>query len=378
MSIPVAAIGPAFLPAESFLETCRSYERRGYDALLWADHLMGLPDALWTPEVTPAAALANSPHMFFDTVACIAAAGVHTDRIRLGTGVTESIRRHPAMLAQEWLTLDHLTRGRAILGIGSGEPENLTPYGLPYAKPVSRLEEALEVIRLLWESDGCVDYEGEFFQLRDAACGLGPFTPGRYPPIWIAANGPRTLQLTGRFGDGWSPWYLTPAEYARSVAIIHKAAVEAGRDPASLTYSLVHYCVLADRADACIELLRNPILKYLVFLQPAGTFERAGYEHPKGTHWTGIRELLASDHTTEELLTLIDRVPDELVQQVLFHGTPDDLVAIIEQYRAAGLDHVTLMDVTAMADPARAADSGALLDAAVQQLSCDSTGAGSR
>jgi phthiodiolone/phenolphthiodiolone dimycocerosates ketoreductase len=296
---------------------------------------------------------------------------VHTDRIRLGTGVTEAIRRHPAMLAQEWLTLDHLTRGRAILGIGSGEPENLTPYGLPYAKPVSRLEEALEVVRLLWESDGCVDYQGEFFSLRDAACGLGPFTPGRYPPIWIAANGPRTQRLTGRLGDGWFPWYLPPAEYAQGVQIVRKAAVEAGRDPSALTCSLVHYCVLADRADACAELLRNPLLKYLVFLQPAGTFERAGFEHPMGESWTGIRELLASDHTTDELLALLDRVPDELVRSVLFHGTPDDLVAIVRRYRSAGLDHVTLMDVTAMADPARAVESAALLDEVVQQLSCE-------
>lgn len=368
MGIPVAAIGPAVLPVGPFLEACRSYESRGYDAILWADHLMGLPDALWTTGVTPAAAFAKSPHTFYDTVACIAAAGVHTERIRLGTGVTDAIRRHPAMLAQEWLTLDHLTQGRAILGIGSGEPENLTPYGLPFSRPVSRLEEALEVVRLLWESDGCVDYDGEFFQLREAACGLGPFAPDRYPPIWIAANGPRTLQLTGRLGDGWFPWYRAPVQYREGIEIVRKSATEAGRDPDALTYSLVHYCVVAEKADDCLELLRNPVLKYLVFLQPAATFERAGRDHPMGPRWTGIRQLLATEHTTQELLGLIDRVPDDYVQEVLFHGTPDDIVARVGEYQAMGLDHLTLMDVTALADPAKAVKSAALVDAVVQQL----------
>lgn len=368
MGIPVATIGPPFLPSEDFLAACRGYERRGYDAVLWADHLMGMPDALWKPEITPAAAFMKSPHTFFDTVACIAAAGVSTERVRLGTGVTDAIRRHPAMLAQEWLTLDHLTRGRAILGIGSGEPENLTPYGLPFERPVSRLQEALEVVRLLWESDDPVDYAGEFYQLRDAACGLAPYEPDRPPPIWIAANGPRTLEMTGRLGDGWFPWYRTPPEYRQGVERVRKAAVEAKRDPDALTCSLVHYCVLDESSDGCLELLRHPNLKYLVFLQSAEAFERAGHEHPMGPGWTGIRQLLATELDTGELLARLARVPDEYVQEVLFHGTPDDVVGRVREYEEVGLDHVTLMDVTAMADPTRAQRSAALLDAVVEQL----------
>lgn len=368
MKVPVAVIGPAVLPVEQLTAACQAYESRGYDAVLWADHLMGMPDALWKPEVTPVAALAPSPHTFFDTVACIAAAGVHTERIRLGTGVTDALRRHPAMLAQEWLTLDHLTRGRAILGIGSGEPENLTPYGFDFSKPVSKLEEALEVVRLLWESPGPVDFAGEFFQLCDAACGLEPYQPGRPPPIWVAANGPRTLQLTGRLGDGWVPWYLPPDPYRQGVETIRKAATEAGRDPDALTYSLVHYCVLAESRDACLELLRRPIMKFFLFVQPASTFARAGREHPLGPGWRGIRDLIATDRSTEEMFRLFDRIPDDYVPEVLFAGSPDDVCARVREYAEVGLDHVTLMDVTALADPARAVESAALLDAVVQDL----------
>jgi phthiodiolone/phenolphthiodiolone dimycocerosates ketoreductase len=368
MGIPVATIGPSFLPAQELLGACRSFEERGYDAVLWADHLMGMPDALWRPEITAAAAFAPSPHTFFDTVACIAAAGVHTERLRLGTGVTDAIRRHPAMLAQEWLTLDHLTKGRALLGIGSGEPENLTPYGLPFERPVSRLEEALEVVRLLWENTEPVDYDGEFFHLRDAACGLSPFATDRTPPIWIAANGPRTLEMTGRLGDGWFPWYRTPDEYRDGVERIRRGAIDAERDPDALTFSLVHYCVLDESADASRERLRHPNLKYLVFLQSADAFARAGLEHPMGPGWSGIRQLLATELDTAKLLDLLERVPGDYVEQVLFHGTPDDVVRRVREYEAVGLDHVTLMDVTAMADPTKAEQSAALLDAVVAQL----------
>ena len=93
------------------------------------------------------------------------------------------------MTASAWLTLDHLTQGRVILGVGAGEAENLIPYGFDHSRPVRRMEEALQVIRALWENDGPVDHRGEFFTLDGAICGLSPFRPGRFPPIWLGSHG---------------------------------------------------------------------------------------------------------------------------------------------------------------------------------------------
>jgi phthiodiolone/phenolphthiodiolone dimycocerosates ketoreductase len=299
MHVTLGAPGRIMPPASKAIEFAQRAERDGFEAIWWPCHLMGwTPDSMWTPEDTALADYQASPHVYFDPLMMMGAAGAATSTIKLGVCVTDTIRRHPAMLAQEWLTLDHLTRGRALLGIGSGEPENLTPYGLPFERPVSRLEEALEVVRLLWENTDPVDYDGEFFRLRDAACGLSPFQPGRTPPIWIAANGPRTLEMTGRLGDGWFPWYRTPDEYRDGVERIRKGAIDAERDPDALTFSLVHYCVLDESADASRERLRHPNLKYLVFLQSAEAFARAGLEHPMGPGWSGIRKLLATELDT--------------------------------------------------------------------------------
>ena len=83
--------------------------------------------------------------------------------------MTEPFRRHPATLAQAFVTLDHLSKGRAILGVGSGERENTEPYGMPFVNRVSRLEEALTIVRLLWGSGGePVVFDGKVWTLRDA------------------------------------------------------------------------------------------------------------------------------------------------------------------------------------------------------------------
>src|SRR6202012_5595648 len=121
------------------------------------------------------AAYQSNPHVHLDPLMMMGAAGAATERIRVGVGVTDTMRRHPAVLAQAALTADHLARGRAILGLGSGERMNITPYGIEGAGPVGRLEEAIEVIRLLWNSSGPVDFDGKFFRLEDAVLGMHPY-----------------------------------------------------------------------------------------------------------------------------------------------------------------------------------------------------------
>ena len=89
--------------------------------------------------------------------------------------MVDTVRRHPALLAQSALTIDHLAKGRFVLGLGSGETENTVPYGFDFAKPVSRFEEALKVIRLLWDSDGPVDFDGRFYHLHHARLDTEPY-----------------------------------------------------------------------------------------------------------------------------------------------------------------------------------------------------------
>ena len=128
-----------------------------YHSIWLPDHMVSFwPDSIWTPEFTDLASVSPSPHRHLDGLAVASAAAVLTHNVPLVSAVVDTVRRHPAMLAQTALTIDHLSRGRFILGLGSGETENTVPYGFDFANPVSRFEEAIKVIKLLWERDGTI------------------------------------------------------------------------------------------------------------------------------------------------------------------------------------------------------------------------------
>ena len=203
------------------------------------DHINGVtPRPLWDPKYTATARLLRSPDAAMEawTLLGSLAARRRFSRVRLGIGVTDTGRRNPAVTAQAIATLNLLTRGRAILGIGPGERAGNQPYGVDWSKPVARFEEALATIRALWASKGqLVNRDSPFFPLRNAIFDLPPYK-GKWPEIWVAAHGPRMLRATGRYGDAWFPGFAhRPKDYAQRLEVIRSAASDAGRDPMSIT-----------------------------------------------------------------------------------------------------------------------------------------------
>jgi len=162
----------------------------------------------------------------FEGLTCHAALAADTSAVRVGSLVYSAGYRHPAVLANAAVTIDHLSRGRLELGLGAGwfEPE-YRAYGLSFEPPAARLRrlrEAVEVIRLLWTEER-VDYEGEFFTLREALCNPKPFQAR--PRIWVGASGEKVgLQLAAAVGDGWNTPFPSPEDFARKAAIVRDAA----------------------------------------------------------------------------------------------------------------------------------------------------------
>src|SRR6266849_3961110 len=162
-------------------------EATGYDSVWFPDHLMGwFPRALWTPEASSIVNLLPSPHLYLDPTVLIALVGTSTQRVRLGTAVTDIIRRAPADVARTFVTLSLATKGRVVLGLGAGERLNTEPYGLDFSHQVSKLEEALQIIRLLWAAPmggEPVSFRGRFWTLDRAVLDVDPYD-GVPPPIW--------------------------------------------------------------------------------------------------------------------------------------------------------------------------------------------------
>jgi phthiodiolone/phenolphthiodiolone dimycocerosates ketoreductase len=366
MALPgleLSAMGAVRPPAEAVLASAQRREQQGFDAIWWADHLLHwFPLSIWTPDLVPqAAAGQRSPHVWFDPVPVVAAAAAATREIGLGIGVTDVVRRHPASLAQTALTLDHLTGGRFVLGVGAGEALNLAPFGVANRRPLSRLDEGLEVMRLLMDTPDPVDFDGEHFTLRGAALGLRPLGD-RPPPVWVAAHRPRGLAVAGRRADGWLPLATDPGEYARMLATVRGAAAAAGRPDDAVTAGLYARVLVAESREAAQAAIDGSLLmRFIALTRPAEAFAARGAAHPLGEDAFGLTSFLPTDYGRAEALRLAEAVPAEVVRDSVIFGTPDDVAAAVGEFVSRGARHVQLTNMTPLAAPQLAASSEALL-----------------
>lgn len=198
----------------------RHAEALGFDLVTVWDHLEG-------------------PHPSLETWTLLAWIGASTSRIRLGPNVLGLPYRPPAVVAKMAETLDRLTGGRLVLGLGAGGSDReFRGFGVavrPPGEKLAALEEAVDVIRGLWR-EPALTYRGRHFQLDEGR--LEP-KPERPIPIWLGVYGPRGLDLVARKGDGWIPSmpYLPPEEAARRLRTIREQAERAGRDPDAIAYA---------------------------------------------------------------------------------------------------------------------------------------------
>lgn len=205
------------------LAAARLAEEVGVDSLWVPDHLLGrLPD--------------QEPLGFWEGWSLLAALAAATERAELGTLVTCAAFRNPALLAKTADTVDEISGGRLVLGLGAGwyEPE-FDAFGLPFDHRVSRLEEALQIVGPLLR-EGWVDFEGTYYEA--CACELRPRGPRQHgPPIVVGARlGDRVLRLAARHADACNRDFTAfdPEGLAAWQARVDAACAAVGRDPATL------------------------------------------------------------------------------------------------------------------------------------------------
>ncbi|MFI7190229.1 LLM class flavin-dependent oxidoreductase [Nocardia nova] len=196
----------------------RSAEDLGFDWVSIWDHLH--------PAVHPVDAGS------LDSIACHTALALTTDNVRVGSLVYSVGFRHPGLLARAAATIDQLSGGRVELGLGAGwNRDEYDAFGFSFEAPavrLRRLREAIEIVRLLW-TENAVDYDGEFYRLKDARCGTRPIQPR--PRIWVGASGEKHgLPLVAAVNDGWNCSSVTPEEFRRKFALV----MEMAEDPAAI------------------------------------------------------------------------------------------------------------------------------------------------
>ncbi|MEE8337164.1 MAG: LLM class flavin-dependent oxidoreductase [Dehalococcoidia bacterium] len=157
-----------------------------------------------------------------------------TSHIQLGSGIVNVFSRTPGALAQHFATLDQLSEGRIIVGLGtSGQGVIERFHGMPYRKSIQRLRETVELLRAFWGQER-ITYHGDVFDLeRGLPLGVEPVRPAA--PMYLATLHPRSVQMTAEVADGWLPVWIPTDRLASEIARVREWARAAGRDPDAFT-----------------------------------------------------------------------------------------------------------------------------------------------
>jgi probable F420-dependent oxidoreductase len=204
------ATGPWLPTIDELRELVELVDRSGYDSLWVGDHI-------------------SFPLAIFDPLLQLAQAAVVSRRLLLGTGVYLLPLRHPTPVAKQVSTLDHLTEGRFIFGVGVGGefPKEYEACGVPIGERGARLSESLAVLRKLWSGEP-VSHAGRFFNFTDVPMQPPPRQAGG-PPIWCGGRSDPALRRIGRLTDGWMSYVVTPDQFREGLKKIAEAAGAAGR-----------------------------------------------------------------------------------------------------------------------------------------------------
>ena len=219
--------GPQNLPMDELKRLWRTADESGFHWVSVWDHFYANP-------------LQSRDDPCFEAVASMAGLAALTQNVRVGCLVFCALFRNPGVLAKAAVTIDHLSEGRAEIGIGAGWfEEEFTDFGYgfpPLAERMDQLEEALTIIRSLWRDEE-TNFQGKYYQMTGAVCAPKPVNPGMR--IWIGGTGKRrTPRLAAEYGDGFNMPYAPPAVVADRLDTMRRACDRIGRDPGEVEVSV--------------------------------------------------------------------------------------------------------------------------------------------
>jgi alkanesulfonate monooxygenase SsuD/methylene tetrahydromethanopterin reductase-like flavin-dependent oxidoreductase (luciferase family) len=306
------------------LDIARLNEEAGFDSIWVPDHLLFIP-----PGIVP------------EAWSTLAATATVTNKAILGTCVSDSHRHHPAVLAQKVATVDQISGGRVILGLGAGEAMNMEPFGIDWEKPVSKTVEAITIIRKLWSGE-MLDYHGRFFRLKDAFLQINPVRGT--VPIYFGANSPRTLGITGEIADGWLSLPTSPSLYKKRLELVKDGAKRAGRSLSKIDTALYVYTSVTGKAEEAYEQIAK--MKPQIVPSPK-LLKESGHaiELPKQLESTSYFKALPTSEWIQSSLEYSEHIPNEVAIEFSIAGTVEDCVEKIDEFITAGVKHFLLLNV---------------------------------
>jgi F420-dependent oxidoreductase-like protein len=296
-------------PPSGALDAIKEAERLGYTSI-------------WTAEAYGS-----------DAITPLAWWGAHTEKVQLGTGIIQMSARTPAATAMAAMTLDHLSGGRVILGLGASGPQVVEGwYGQPYPKPLGRTREYIDIVRQIVARKAPVQYSGEHFSMPyQGGTGLGkPLKSTIHPlrasiPIYLAAEGPKNVALSAEICDGWLPLFFSPKDDAFYRQCLADGFAASG-DPSKaerFEVAATMMVIPGDDAEKCADMVRPFIALYAGGMGAKDAnfhfevFARMGWEHIA----VKIQELYLEGKKAEAAAL----IPLEMVEDIALVGPMDKI-----------------------------------------------------
>ena len=281
-------------------------------------------DSAWIPEMWGR-----------DPLSLLTMLAATTSKIRLCTGIISVFNRTPATIASAMATLDEITGGRAVLGLGaSGSIVIENWHGIEFKNPLQRTREYIEIRRLIL-SGKRVNYSGKIFDLRGFKL---QFTPPRAEiPIFVAAMGPKNVELAGELADGWIPFLIPHSQIASAKELLEKGAQRSSRNLEQLSIAPYIPACVHDDIEAANRVIKEHIAHYVggMGVYYAQAISRWGFETEAQNITQAYKE--------SDKKKAIEGVSDELLKAVSVSGDGSQARDSIERFRKAGADLPILM-----------------------------------
>lgn len=318
----------------------------GYSGAQMADvlPLVTLADRIGIDSVWAAEAYGS------DAVTVLSYVAGRTERIALGSAILQMPARTPANTAMTAMTLDALSGGRMLLGLGVSGPQVVEGWhGVAYGKPLGRTSEYVEIVRRAIAREQPLTFHGEHYRIPydgDDATGLGkPLKSIMHPvrnhiPIYLAAIGPKNVALTAEIADGWLPIFYAPEHEGVFDEHLQAGYEAGGRQPGSCDIAVTVMVAAGDDVDACRDQLRPQLALYIGGM---GSREknfyndlavRYGYEQAA----QAIQEAYLDGRRDDAIAA----VPDELIDEVALVGPIERIVDRVEAWKASHVDTMIL------------------------------------
>ncbi len=308
---------------KDLINFAKKSEDAGLDSVWYPDHILFMAKKL-TPEVW----------------SVITGASVVTDRIQLGA-IGDPHRMHPVTMAHRLATVDHISDGRVFSCIGYGEKMNLDDYGIEWNRALSRLKDSVEIMRGLWTGEPYT-HEGRFFNLNNAELRISP-VKGNIP-LFIAATGPKALNMAGKIGNGWVTNAMPTWVYEKKTEAVNNglssSVIKNDRFERAM-YVFLSIAKKSDEAYATLDKIKHAIIW-------PDVIEEAGYkleidEQYKGLSYTSImpndKDMLARFREMGQKY-----YTREILSDFVVYGTAGDVIKRLQEYIDSGVNHFILRD----------------------------------